>query len=484
MVKRPQDRHEAVAVWQPGSLGPYGAGPTRPSEFTIEPSDDLTAGVIGFAAVFLFVILATPIVIIVLIVRFVRRRISGWTSALQAQFQTSSQAPSPSSPSSASVRKQLEIIRQTDPDFSVVLLEDFLYALYTEAQTARGQKATDRLSPYLGKPARTQLDQLGALPVSGVVVGVMRFTDFSVGKRQRLTIEIEANYAEKHPDGVRGYYTREIWTLVRDPAARSRPPDRVRTFGCPGCGAPLDRLMGSTCQYCNRVVDGGNYDWMVVDIKVCERARRGPMLTGTVEEEGTEQPTTVDPNLTQALQNLRSKDSTFEEKTFEARVGFIFQTMQKAWSTLQWEDARPLLSDNLFEAQNYWITAYKTQGLRNITEDARITTIEIVRITEDRWFTAMTVRLHATGRDYTIRAKDGQVVGGSQSKERRYTEYWTLIRGSQRTGASRSDATCPNCSAPLEVNMAAVCNYCKTKVNSGAFDWVLSRIEQDEVYAG
>jgi hypothetical protein len=32
--------------------------------------------------------------------------------------------------------------------------------------------------------------------------------------------------------------------------------------------------------------------------------------------------------------------------------------------------------------------------------------------------------------------------------------------------------------------MAGVCEYCQGKVTSGEFDWVLSRIEQDEAYRG
>ena len=43
---------------------------------------------------------------------------------------------------------------------------------------------------------------------------------------------------------------------------------------------------------------------------------------------------------------------------------------------------------------------------------------------------------------------------------------------------------CPNCGAALKVNMAGVCEYCRSKITSGEFDWVLSRIEQDEAYAG
>jgi len=32
--------------------------------------------------------------------------------------------------------------------------------------------------------------------------------------------------------------------------------------------------------------------------------------------------------------------------------------------------------------------------------------------------------------------------------------------------------------------MAGVCEYCHGKITSGEFDWVLSRIEQDEAYKG
>ena len=46
-------------------------------------------------------------------------------------------------------------------------------------------------------------------------------------------------------------------------------------------------------------------------------------------------------------------------------------------------------------------------------------------------------------------------------------------------------ANCPNCGAPLDnVNMAGNCQYCGGKITRGDFDWVLSRIEQDESYAG
>jgi len=48
----------------------------------------------------------------------------------------------------------------------------------------------------------------------------------------------------------------------------------------------------------------------------------------------------------------------------------------------------------------------------------------------------------------------------------------------------RTDNACPSCGAGLKVNMEGNCEYCRALVASGDFDWVLSKIEQDDSYAG
>jgi hypothetical protein len=130
----------------------------------------------------------------------------------------------------------------------------------------------------------------------------------------------------------------------------------------------------------------------------------------------------------------------------------------------------------------YWIAAYRQQGLRNVNENARIEGIELARVESDAVYDAITVRVRAAGLDYTVADAGGRVVAGSRSRERRYTEYWTLIRGAATKGKPRVDRACPNCGAPLEIEMAGTCKYCRAKVTTGDFDWVLSRIEQDESY--
>jgi hypothetical protein len=39
---------------------------------------------------------------------------------------------------------------------------------------------------------------------------------------------------------------------------------------------------------------------------------------------------------------------------------------------------------------------------------------------------------------------------------------------------------CLSCGAPVSLNQIGECRYCKAAVTSGKFDWVVSRIEQDD----
>ena len=66
---------------------------------------------------------------------------------------------------------------------------------------------------------------------------------------------------------------------------------------------------------------------------------------------------------------------------------------------------------------------------------------------------------------------------------RLWTEDWTFTRSSSATtkDGSGTRQNCPNCGAPLDLDAAGTCAYCKQLVMAGAYDWVLSRIEQ--VYA-
>ncbi len=477
------------ARWAPG-VSPYGPPPARPEAWPA-PKETSPTGVGAVALALVAIPLGFVGFFVWMLVGFfrgLRADLRGWSTKREWESLAKPTVHAPVPPPRA---RDLDAIRATDPLFSVALFEDFMHALYTEVRVAHGQRKLERVAPYLAPSVRSSLAGQESPPVGQVVIGAIRCleVDTSDPLQIRVQIEIEANYAElggatSATPTEQAFWVSERWWLARARTARSRSPERARVLDCPGCGAPIDKVVGGQCRHCRQVVDTGAFDWRVTSIEVDHKEPRGPMLTGTTEEQGTELPTVFDPWLSRRLAALQSRDRAFDVAAFQRRIGLVFATMQIAWSSLEWNRARPFLSDNLFEAQRYWIEAYRRSGLRNVTERARIERIELVRVLEDAYFDAITVRVHATGLDYTVRVGDGAVVGGNRDKERRYTEYWTLLRGNRVTGPTRTEPVCPRCGAPLQVSMAAECGACRAKVNSGAFDWVLARIEQDEAYTG
>jgi len=83
-----------------------------------------------------------------------------------------------------------------------------------------------------------------------------------------------------------------------------------------------------------------------------------------------------------------------------------------------------------------------------------------------------------------VKGETGAVVAGSKHRERAYSEYWTMIRSAGRKGATKTEPACSNCGAPLKITMAGACEHCGAHLTSGEFDWVLSKIEQDDTYRG
>ncbi len=434
----------------------------------------------GVAAVVGLVGLGVPLLAVALLVWLLARR-----STQRYQDWNTSPAPAPE-PQAPSLRLALEGLRTEDPNFSMVLFEDFLYALYAETHTSRGRGTLARMSAYVSPDAQATLTSPGLADVRDIVVGSATLTDVALdGPETSVTVAFETNYTEVAPNGAQqSYYGMEHWTLGRRRGVLSRTPDRARVFACPSCGAPLDTVMAGVCTHCRQDVSSGAFDWVVGRVVLVERSARGPMLTTEVAEEGTDLATLVDPNAASGLQAVSAKDPSFSWGSFQSRVALVFSEFQVAWAARDLAKMRPHLSDRLFQTQTYWVQAYLQQRLRNVTENPRIHGIELARVSSDRFYDAITVRLFASSLDYTLSDQDGRVVCGSRTKERRYTEYWTFIRGSQRKGPTRTELSCPNCGGPLAINMAGHCNYCQVKVTTGEFDWVLSKIEQDEVYGG
>jgi hypothetical protein len=387
-------------------------------------------------------------------------------------------------------------LRRFDPNFSHIVFTDFAYALYGKAHTARGQGAAalDLYSPYLSENARRTLlsrNPPGLREVKGIIVGSMRVSNVRGldTPMVHVNLDFESNYTEvingtQPHKGEMTYYVRERWELERKRDLLSPTPAQATALHCPRCGAPLQRDSVGACAFCGTKIASGEFQWFVINITLFSIEARGPQLTSDVPEVGTDFPSVVQPNLSVIRANFETQHPDFSWSNFQERARLIFNELQAAWSNLDWERARPHETDNIFQMHQYWINAYKKQHLRNVVDQCAVYAMEPVKIDEDTFYQAITLRIWAQGFDYTIDSA-GQIVAGSRNKLRRWSEYWTFIRSrNARRAPAHVDLNCPNCGSPLKVNATGICEFCGGKITSGEFDWVLSKIEQDESYAG
>jgi len=370
---------------------------------------------------------------------------------------------------------KLDALRRFDPNFSEITFSDFCYSIYALAHHARGKGDLQKYAPYLSAAARNALQKRSA-DVRGVIVGACNVVGFSGvdGETVTATVQYESNITE----GDSAFYLKEKWVLERRRDILSAPPEKAKADHCPRCGAALQTRTDGSCDYCGVKIESGAFHWYVRSITLLNREMRGPLLTSNVPEAGTDTQTRYQPHFPQKKTAFESEHPDFTWDAFDKRVRAIAEELQAAWTARDWERVRPLETENLFQMHRYWIDAYTRQNLRNIVDDFAITRVEPVKIASDAFYEAVTVRIWANGRDHTDDA-NGNVVAGSAKEMRRWTEYWTFIRTKITVNAA---INCPNCGASVHAGTTGICSFCGGKITVGHFDWVLSKIEQDEAY--
>jgi hypothetical protein len=139
------------------------------------------------------------------------------------------------------------------------------------------------------------------------------------------------------------------------------------------------------------------------------------------------------------------------------------------------------LSPGAYFTWSAQIETMAAEGRRNLMENLSVQRIDPVQIVHGRVFDDLTVRVSASAADFEV-DKDNRIVFGDRTV-RSFTEDWTFQRSvgvatTEKPGTLEN--TCPSCGAPIALNQIGECRYCRAAVTSGKFDWVVSRIEQDE----
>mgnify|MGYP003952735667 CR=1 FL=1 len=384
-----------------------------------------------------------------------------------------------------------DTIRAQDENFSAVLFRDFAYTLFSRSHEARGDRQLKHLNQFLGAKAMGALEifQPEVEDVHSVVVGAMNVSKLSRTHREKLgdvftvRLQFEANYTEVVNGKAQAVYTNQYWYFWRKVGVLSPEPDRIVSLDCVGCGSSYEPDPSGACQHCGQHYEPGEQHWRVDSIREVNRRQVGPALTSSAVDVGLNLETLYAPDYWEEKKRIEEEHSGFKMEEVTQRFRHIFQVLQSSWSARDLEKLRAYETDHLFQNHSYWVREYERQGLRNILTNITLEKIQVVKIRSDKFYDAVTCRMWAGMIDYT-KTDSGDLVCGSRSKHKRFSEYWTFIRGRGAKAHGKSDSQCPNCAAELKISMAGECDYCGSKLTSGQFDWVLSEIQQDEEYVG
>jgi len=377
----------------------------------------------------------------------------------------------------------LKPLLDDDPNFSLPVFREFAVLLYSQALLERPANFPHS-RPYLSEAAsRTLSSRSRAQSITDVVVGTCLLESARAQNGCiHLRVRFESNYIEMLAGGEQAIVANESWTFTRQLGSLTRIPEGPSKLACPGCGFAGDFPSTGQCPQCGRNNHQAQLDWLVSNITVIGLENFRPhQAEGGGVEAGTNLATVVHPQLPVRKRELEARHPDFSLTEFEGKVREIFMAINQAWNDRDWARARPYETDALFRTHRYWIDDYLRKGQINRLDQIQLTRVVLSNIVLDAFYESITVRLFASMTDCTIDANTGQVLFGDAKRPRAFTEYWTFIR---RVGhKSAKSSGCPSCGAPLDrVNQAGVCEYCDSLITKGDFGWVLSNIEQDEVY--
>jgi predicted lipid-binding transport protein (Tim44 family) len=291
---------------------------------------------------------------------------------------------------------------------------------------------------------------------------------FDVVYRAKSFDDANRVLADEGGDGRHG----ERWTFMRSAAARTSSVGNVTASRCPACGGELKLSLDGVCTHCKASVTNGSVDWAIADI------RPAPFVGYTSES----QLAIAAPNVAEGVARMRSSDPAFSIDAFRVRVRTAFVALQDAWCKQNLDTARAFLSPGAYFAWRAQLETMAAEGRRNVMEHLQVQGIQPTRIVHGRVFDDLTVRITAACADYEL-GKDGKIAFGDRTV-RSFTEEWTFQRSTGATTSNKPgtlESTCPSCGAPVSLTQIGECRYCKAAITTGKFDWVVSRIEQEDL---
>jgi len=126
--------------------------------------------------------------------------------------------------------------------------------------------------------------------------------------------------------------------------------------------------------------------------------------------------------------SLTTMDRSFDPDRFLKTAQDLFFKIQGAWNKHDTTVLSSLCGTELMQNWQEELSQQRARGQQNRMENIALQESEISEAWTENGADFITVRLHANLLDYTVDAKTGNVVSGSDSDPIKFEEYWTFTR--------------------------------------------------------
>ncbi len=236
----------------------------------------------------------------------------------------------------------------------------------------------------------------------------------------------------------------EIWSFLRKPGARTLSDKGFNQGTCPNCGAPLENTQSTKCEYCQALVNSGDYDWVLAEI------------TQTVEWRANSS------GSVSGLAAMQQKDPSFNRQAAEDRASYVFWRWIEATVT---GNRAPLSKCALPALQQQVIDASPLTHFK-----AAVGSVDLVMVE------STSGNVTGARERFTVKILWSSAASPTSPPIHRQHLFVLGREEAPRKDGGLSHAHCANCLGPLNENDSVTCEYCGATLTLGKTDWVLEQV--------
>ena len=251
----------------------------------------------------------------------------------------------------------------------------------------------------------------------------------------------------------------EYWSFIRKQQP-TKDGNIYQEKGCPSCGAPLPPDMGELCrcQYCQVMVNSGEFDWVLAEI--------------TQEDDyghNSEMAPRVSPRLEEAVADLTREAPDLAVQLIEDKASNAFMQIMTALATRTPAAVRRFVSDDALAAITAMIPRENIIFNRIYLNEAVLldATRANVRHVLNVGMTATMQRVKIGSGNKFIPVDDEEVKSG----------YVLVLERDAHAVPDKGalyQHQCPSCSGAIGDTLDINCQYCGVPLNSANNEWIVT----------